>query len=284
MNPAIMIRSIQSKISFNATSLAQAYPEYSQPNDPNIFYETKNFTVKLVSTRKEYMKIQKLRYNVFHREFGNKKFPLGFDKDRYDDVADHLLVIDKSCNKIVGGYRLISSQNPKLFYSASEFSTEELHKLKGSKVELSRACIHKNYRNGTVLNLLWKGVGAYCIKNGGDWLLGIPSIKTTCPSQAARIYNYFYKKGYVSEEIFVKALPSHALVGLEQEILHFSGLPFDAEAKKDLNIPPLFLSYIKAGAKVIGTPAVDTQFSCIDFPVALNMRDMAEVYRKKFYN
>ena len=75
MNPAIMIRSIQSKISFNATSLAQAYPEYSQPNDPNIFYETKNFTVKLVSTRKEYMKIQKLRYKCFTESLETKNSP-----------------------------------------------------------------------------------------------------------------------------------------------------------------------------------------------------------------
>jgi len=57
------------------------------------------------------------------------------------NIDDHIIIIDKNINKIIGTYR-INIYNKK-FYSAKEFYINDLLALKGKKAELGRACIFK---------------------------------------------------------------------------------------------------------------------------------------------
>ncbi len=44
------------------------------------------------------------------------------------------------------------------FYSENEFDLSAIKKLPGGKLELGRSCVHKEYRQGNMVSLLWAGI------------------------------------------------------------------------------------------------------------------------------
>ena len=78
-----------------------------------------------------------------------------------------MIVVDKNTkNKVVGTYRLIRGDIAELFggfYSSSEFNLENIINNYQNKhiLELGRSCVHQNYRNGSIMNLLWKAIAEY---------------------------------------------------------------------------------------------------------------------------
>ena len=133
-----------------------------------------DFIIKLVDTKSELKKAQALRYSVFYKEKkARPTFPkkmMRLDYDKIDKFADHLIVIDKKRkgikNKIVGTYRLIRGDVASHFggfYTSSEFDlTNILNSYNHPQIlELGRSCVHKDYRNGTTMNLLWKAIAEY---------------------------------------------------------------------------------------------------------------------------
>ena len=248
-----------------------------QPEAP-VFAATGDLTVRLASGRREFMRSQMLRYEVFHREFQGKKFPLGIDRDPFDTHAKHLLVLE-GAKKVVGTYRLILGDEVQSFYSHSEFDLSPLNALPGKKMELSRACIHRDYRSGRVLNLLWRGIAGFANAASARWLIGIPSIKTSDPFAAAALYRTFAEKGWLHEDFDLAPRPEYRMVGFEEAMLA------DRHCQKghpSVSIPPLMISYFKAGAKVLGKPAYDPAFQCIDFPIALDLHNIDGRFRRKY--
>ena len=92
--------------------------------------------LRLATTRREIRQAQRLRYNVFFEE-GPATAPahlrlLRRDKDAFDRVCDHLLVIDhadSSRPRVVGTYRLLRqdvAQSNGGFYSAGEYDLSRL--------------------------------------------------------------------------------------------------------------------------------------------------------------
>jgi len=236
-----------------------------------------HFTVKTIDSRRELWQVYKLRYEVFHREYKNKKFPFGLDKDRYDQWADHLAIIDNRLGKIVGTYRLICESVSRDFYSASEFDLSTLQHYTGTKVELSRACIHKSYRTGSVITLLWRGICDYVVAANARWLFGMGSVKTTKPEEIAAIFKYLKHSGAVDELLHVPAVGKY-------KIPNFASLCAAAEVNEELSekVPPLLKSYLRAGAIIGSEPAVDLDFNCGDLFVLLDMTKVTAAYAKRF--
>ena len=90
------------------------------------------------------------------------------DFDKHDKISDHLIVIDntKSTNNVVGTYRLFRGANVRhnhSFYSEKEFDISNIKKIFSydSILELGRSCVHKRYRSGLILKLLWIGLSKY---------------------------------------------------------------------------------------------------------------------------
>jgi putative hemolysin len=100
------------------------------------------------------------------------------------------LIIDKKSGEIVGTYRLICSLFSKRFYSQAEFTLEQVLALPGVKLELGRACIKKEFRNGAVLTLLWRGIIEYMKLTNAKYLFGCASVQTVLPHEAAATYEY----------------------------------------------------------------------------------------------
>ena len=90
--------------------------------------------VRLAETEHEIEQAQRLRYAVFYEEMSAVPAPdmreLKRDFDKYDDVCDHLLVVDRDAHDedgqplVVGTYRLIRKKDADKvggFYTSSEY-------------------------------------------------------------------------------------------------------------------------------------------------------------------
>jgi putative hemolysin len=236
-----------------------------------------HFTVKTVQSKRELWQVMTLRYEVFHREYKHKKIPFGLDRDRFDAEADHLAIIDNRINRIVGTYRLISGDRTTNFYSKTEFDITDLLAREGGKVELSRACIHKDYRNGAVITLLWRGIIEYLNQSGARWLFGMASVKTINPGELAAVYKTLEAEGAVDASVRIKALEGYRINNFARS-LEAATVTEQSKAM----VPALLRSYLRAGAVVVGDPAIDMDFNCGDLFVVFDVSKMSSTYNRKY--
>src|ERR1700748_2270270 len=124
---------------------------------------------------------QRLRYDVFSSEPG---FALtgqgdGLDVDRFDEHCDHLLVREDNSGELVGCYRMLSPTGAVAaggLYTATEFDITALDALRPSLVEMGRAVVREEHRNGAVVLLMWAGILAYLDRCGYDYVTGCVSV------------------------------------------------------------------------------------------------------------
>jgi putative hemolysin len=270
--------------------VGQKYLEYKSKQSPAgqffqkvpIFIDSSRYSVRTVSNFEELRQSLRLRYKVFIREGLKKRKPIGLDTDTFDFIADHLVVEDKASGRIVGTYRLISSLFSSEYYSQSEFELDEFLKQPGIKLELGRACIEQEHRNGAVLTLLWKGIHEYMSLTNARFLFGCASIKTTDVEQISRIYHSLHAKGLVSLDYQIRPTPAFRISDLsgmasQPSVANEASVQGETEA-----IPSLLRSYFKAGARVMGEPALDVDFQCIDFLTILQKDLLDDSYSRKF--
>lgn len=239
-----------------------------------ITFDRKEFTVKTAETRMEMLQACMLRYEVFHKEYAGKRFPVGIDADRYDALADHLVIIDNRSGHVVGAYRLICSLFANDFYSASEFDLSGLLAQEGVQLELSRACIRPDHRNGVVMSLLWRGLGAYMAAVNARWLFGLSSVKSIHVPAIADVHRQLREQGRMREDGLVTPRPAFRIPGYRDAL--------DRPSSKREEIPGLFQAYLKAGAEVYDEPALDRAFRCADFLTVLDRQKMTPAHEKKF--
>ena len=253
--------------------------------------ELKDFVVKLVDTKAELKKAQALRYSVFYKEkkakptFAKKIRRLDYDK--VDKFADHLIVIDKKrkCikNNIVGTYRLIRGDLASHFggfYSSSEFDlTNILNSYNDTQIlELGRSCVHKDYRNGTTMNLLWKGIAEYIKLYDINILLGCASFPGTDIKKFSKELSYLRSNFSLPDEISVQSLVNNNYPIYNKNSINESNLRTFAK------LPPLIKGYLRVGGRVSGNFFVDYDFNTIDLCVVVKTGDIEKKYKNKFLN
>ena len=237
-----------------------------------IYFERSKYIVKTIQTANELESVLQFRYNIFHREFQGKLLPFGIDWEPLDPTADHLVILDSATQQIVGTYRLISTSFSESLYSESEFDISDFLLQPGIKLELSRACIHRNYRNGIVLSLLWRGVCEYLRAVNAAFVFGCSSINTMDDKVVNRIISILAKKG--AQLDYPTILPKENY--LRKNRFHFLN-----QVKVEA-LPPLLEMYLKAGAKVSLHPAWDYDFHCADFFTVLKVGDMNTKFKNKY--
>ena len=241
----------------------------------NFSLDVNDYIIKTAETKEELEKILKLRYQVFIKEGLGKSKIMGVDFDRYDLIADHIIVMHKPTQEIIGTYRLLCSTFTDDFYSQNEFTLKKFLESPGIKLELGRACTHRFFRNGITLSLIWKGIGEYAKQTNADYLFGCASVKTIDPSLSMSIFHSLSEHHSFEYEI-------HPTQDYQFKKFEFKSGFF----KKDFideKIPSLLKSYIKAGAKVHGFPAVDYDFDCIDFLTVLDLKTMNERFKARYF-
>jgi len=241
-------------------------------------FKVRDYRVKTVESPAELKQVLALRRAVFHYEFAGKWLSLRSDQDVFDEYADHLAIFDEKAGVVAGVYRLISSASSRNFYSSTEFDTTRFMAQPGVKLELSRACIDSNYRNGVVISLLWRGIADYAKKADADFLFGLSSINTTDVQTIAAIHRHFAATGLLHDEWSIAPRAKYEIADFAATLAKAS--PDGANIASV--IPTLFKTYIKAGAKVCSQPVIDRDFNCADWLIALNMRHLVKAYDRRF--
>lgn len=243
------------------------------------------FLLKTVSSSEELIQALRLRYEVFHHEMIGKNKATGIDVDEFDFNCDHLVIIDKKSNRVIGTYRLNCSLFSQSFYSEQEFHIRRVLEAPGVKLELGRACIHKDYRKGLVIALLWRGIAEYMTATQSSVLFGCASIKTESARQAALLFQHFAREGRFQESFLCPPTAKYSMPNLDLWIDKMNR-PFSADEILETQelIPPLCRAYLKAGAFLGGEPAYDAEFKCIDFLTILPRESLNKMLWKKYSN
>ena len=234
--------------------------------------ETEGFILKTAETLIELRQVLKLRHDIFLTELQGKVHHSNLDVDEFDRICDHLIIIDKKTFQVIGTYRVISSNFSDRFYSEGEFNIAEFLKQPGAKLELGRACIHKDFRTGATIGLLWKGIVEYIKQTDTKFLFGCASVQTVDPFIAGTILEYLRRENLTSEEFAVNPTDKYRVPLPRPEIT----------SSIDELIPALVHSYVKAGAKFYGAPAFDRDFNCFDFFMVLKIEEMSKLFRRRF--
>jgi putative hemolysin len=249
----------------------------------NLYHELGQYIIKTVETQQELMESFRLRHEVFNQEFRGMT-GAGLDFDRFDSHFDHLIIVHSGTNKIVGAYRLSCSTFSGESYTALEFDLKEL--LHGDRIvlELGRACIHPDFRKGSVLSLLWRGIAEYMNLCEAQLLFGCSSLKLNTARDAALVYKFLIEQGLVTHQYRCSPTKKFTMTDFDAWFSYFTGNLDDAhlsEAKQLM--PSLLTSYLRLGAKVACEPAFDEDFDCIDLLTVLRKEDLAQSLATRFH-
>ena len=277
----------------NLSLILKNYHEYflkKIKTKSSIKIENRNLIIKLAETNSEIKKAQSLRYSVFYKEKNAKaglfKKMLRRDFDKIDRFADHLIVIDKNRrslqNNIIGTYRLIRGDLANQyggFYTSTEFELSNIfHSYKNNQIlELGRSCIHKKYRNGSTINLLWRAIANYVSIYDIKILLGCVSFPGTNVMNFSDELAYLKKNHSLQSDLSVKSLDVNIYPINNSKNKNVSDL------KLFITLPPLIKGYLRVGGKVSESCFVDHDFNTIDLCVVVQTNDINNKYKKRFY-
>jgi putative hemolysin len=228
---------------------------------------------------------QRLRHEVFTSEPGfdlsgaAPGFEAGRDADRFDEFCDHLLVREDDSGELVGCYRMLPPPGAIAaggLYTATEFDVSALDALRPTLVEMGRAVVREDHRNGGVVLLMWAGILAYLDRSGYDYVAGCVSVPLDggngepLGTQIRGVRDYVRKRHAAEHTV----RPYRPVV--------VDGKSLDDIAPPDrLGVPPLMRGYLRLGAKVCGEPAHDPDFGVGDFPALLDKREADVRYLKR---
>jgi putative hemolysin len=236
------------------------------------------YVVRFARSSEEVDAALRLRFEVFNlelREGLESSYITGRDEDRFDAVCHHLLVLERETGAVVGTYRLQTLEMAQCaagFYCSEEFRLEHLPpEVLRRSLEIGRACIALAHRNSRVLFLLWKGLAEYAVANRKRYLFGCCSLTSQDMAEGEKARQQIEHGGFYHQDFFVAPRSEYACESVSV-----------AEDDKDWELPKLFLTYLRFGAKVCSPPAIDREFKTIDFFVMFDLETIAEKYRRMF--
>ena len=228
---------------------------------------------------------QALRYRVFYQEMtaipSAAMAAAGRDFDRFDEVCEHMLVIDHrrpAAEAVVGTYRLLRQDIAERydgFYSAGEYDLSVLtdgHEGPGTLLEVGRSCVHREYRNNVTIQRLWRGIASYVAEHDVRYIFGCASLPGTDPSALAAPLSYLHHEFLAPPELRVRALPGRYVA--------MNLMPPEAISSGDVfpSLPPLIKGYLRIGGYVGDGAVVDEQFSTTDIFIMVPIARVADRY------
>ena len=260
-----------------AGTAASGYPVWPD-GLPDEVLSAGSYEVRFARTPRELDEVLRLRYEIFNRELGEglvQSHLTGRDEDELDWRFHHLVICDKRTSAVVGTYRMQTVEMAEAlggFYTAGEFDLSSLPAtVVRTAVEVGRACVAREHRNGRVLHLLWRGLAAYLAWNRKRHLFGCCSLTSQDPALGLATLAHLEANRHLHAEIVVHPFPEAAC-----QVSPRSPLP-------PAHIPALFQSYLNLGAKVCGPPAIDRLFQTIDFFVLLDVDGLTPRVFRTFF-
>ncbi len=245
-----------------------------------------NLELRLGASPLELDAAQALRYRVFYDELGAQPDEVMLNRrrdiDEFDDVADHIIVLDlergdASNPCVVGCYRLLRQSIADLhggLYTAREFDLAGIKTTEGEIVELGRSCVDADYRSGTVMQLLWRGIADYLDDHRIGLMLGCASLVGTKLESAANELSYLYHYHLAPPQLRPRAL--------SERFVDIDLLPIEeVDRKKALKaLPPLLKAYLRMGGMIGDGAVVDHQFNTTDVCLVLPTETVVERYQR----
>jgi putative hemolysin len=263
--------------------LKNALPELAAGTDAGAFeapplrIQEGRYTLRFARTEADLDAVLRLRFEVFNLELGEglqSSYLTGRDEDEFDLTCHHLMLTEDATGEVVGTYRLQTgamADAGRGFYSATEFDLASLPApVLADAVELGRACIAPEYRHTQALFLLWKGIAAYVRYQRKRYLFGCCSLTSQDPGAGLDVMRRLAAAGQLHPVFGVRPRPGFeclAAGAAEDEL-------------PETNVPKLFRTYLRVGAKVCGPPAVDRRFKTIDFFVLLDINELDAFSRR----
>ena len=231
--------------------------------------ENQRFIVKFAQTEQEKNSTYSLRYHHMLKEYRPElNIESQLDFGPADLYAKHAICIDTDTGEVVGCYRIITSDclpKDKKFVCEDEFDISSLKQSGESIAEMSRAVIHKDYRNSVVLMLLFKFVLNYLIENNYRFMIGEASFFGTDKNAFAEEISYL-ANFHSAKEYGIKSLEEKQISILPPEQLN------QAEIKRKL--PALIRAYLNFGAKTSCDSFTDYDFGSVDVFILLDSKNL----------
>lgn len=230
--------------------------------------------VRLAQDKRDIRRAQKLRYKVFYQNgvaIADAATLLARrDKDAYDKICDHLMVIDHAApptlsgnQPVVGTYRLLRQEMADRhdgFYSANEFDLSAMRDRHPGLnfLELGRACVIPKYRTKRTVELLWRGIWNYVCANKVDVMIGCASLNGTDPARLALPLSFLHHHARAPAAWRVRAHESRFV-----EMNRMAKEAIDPKAALR-ELPPLIKGYLRVGATVGDGAVIDHAFGTTD--------------------
>lgn len=209
---------------------------------------TPSLVVRWARDEQDVRDAQRLRHDVFVTEMGARLSPpagtpAGLDVDVFDAHCEHLLVRaptrDDPRGVVVGTYRLLTPTAARRIggcYADTEFDLTRLRPLRERMVELGRSCVHRDWRDGTVILALWNALADFMARNRLDTMLGCASVP-------------MHDGGHAAASLWARLRATH-LAPIEHRVQPRLPLPVD-ELRQDLDVEPpaLIKGYLRCGAR-----------------------------------
>jgi putative hemolysin len=261
--PVVLDTAVDSK---PQVSSPQVTTEVRAPRKEDLRLEAGAYVARLALTEQERKDTYRLRFVVFNLELNEglqSAYVDGYDKDKFDDVCDHLIVEEKATGEIVGTYRIQMGDVAGChfgYYSEQEFDFTPYEPMRSQIVELGRACIRRDHRSPEVLNLLWRGIARYSLMNGGRYMMGCCSLTSQNPDEGYAVHDSL--KNWMVEG------------ALQTEAKGEFRMPERTCAASEERAPKLLRAYLTIGAKICSGPAIDREFKTIDFLTLLDLQTL----------
>ncbi|WP_204802182.1 GNAT family N-acetyltransferase [Mycobacterium riyadhense] len=249
--------------------------------------DTGRYSVMISTDPADIEAAQRLRYRVFADELG-AALPRAIrgsltgemiDVDQFDPHSDHLLAKDETSGQIVGCYRLLPPDGARAaggLFADTIFDIGGLNRLRPKLVELGRASVHAEHRNGAVLGLLWAAILRYQEITGYEWGIGCLSVQMEGGYRRGELV-----RGVRDAAFGTRPAPPYYRVTPRNPVqvngLSLSELPDPGRVR----IPPMVQGSLRIGGMICGEPSYDADFDMADFVVLINRGMVRERYLQR---
>lgn len=250
---------------------------------PDIRAVRGNLILRQTTDASEIRACQELRFRVFYKELGARAdadtAATGLDKDRFDAICDHLVVVQTDGAEesdairlhdgiLIGTYRLLRQEVAEAhggFYTQGEFDIAPVIAAHPDLrfLELGRSCVLKPFRTKPVVELLWQGIWNYVRSHKLDVMIGCASLEGTDAAAHASALSFLAYNAPAPAEWHVRAVPSRyvEMKRVAQDMID------QRQALREL--PPLVKGYLRLGCYIGDGAVIDHQFNTVDVLIIL---------------
>ena len=246
-----------------------------------------NLGVRIATSAAELDAVQALRYRVFYQEMGARADRTAAgdrrDRDPFDTVADHLVVVDHAIGSgpegVIATYRLLQREAATQaggFYSAAEYDLTPILAFPGRILECGRSCVDAAYRGRAAMQLLWRGIAAYVFSHQIDLMFGCASLPGTDPEQLADELTYLYVNHLAPPALRMRAVPGRYVE------MNRRSSPAMAPMRALAQLPPLIKGYLRLGGFVGDGAVIDQQFNTTDVAIVVKTDLVTDKYYRHY--